>query len=534
MSVEPDALQANGEEAVTSANPPSSATRVRRVGGWPRRIAASNAALTTLGLLAVVGVGAAFRLIDLMRFGFNSDEAVYAGQGASLAGNDLFTNEFPIFRAHPLLFQTLLSVFYTSGGGDLGPRLVAVAVGLLTIVVVFLLGRELYGRGTGLLAAGAVAIMPYHVVVTRQVLLDGPMTLMATVSLLLLARYGRTGRVAWFVASAAALGVAMLVKETAVVLVAGIYAFLVLTPVARQRLRGAVIALPVLIAVFAVYPLTLALAGGTRPKGNYLTYQLLRRANHSWTFYATTVPWAIGPLLLILAVGGLFWARRSNSWRELLLLSWIGAAILFFELYPVKGFQYLLPIVAPVAVLAAHGLLTLPSPRRIFAKRPFQIILILLVATSLVVPTLKKITQSGQQSLLAGAGGLPFGREAGHWLAAHTPQGSEVLTVGPSLGNVLSFYGHRTTFGLSVSTNPLHRNPAYTALPNPDNAIRTSQVQYVAWDAYSAKRSPYFAAKLLDLVHRHSGHAVFVRTVAKKAGAKGAPARVLVIYQVRG
>jgi 4-amino-4-deoxy-L-arabinose transferase-like glycosyltransferase len=524
-----------GAGGAESALPTAKSRGWRGMRDWPRGLANSNAAMTLLGLVAVVGAGAVVRLVRLMALGFNSDEAVYAGQGASLAGNHLFTDQFPIFRAHPLLFQTVLSMFYTSGGGDLGPRLLAVAVGLLTIVVVFLLGRELYGRGAGLLAAGAIAIMPYHVVVTRQVLLDGPMTLVASVSLLLLARYGRTGRVAWFVASGAALGMAMLVKETAIVLIAGVYAFLVLTPTARRRLRGAVVALPLLIAVFAVYPLSLRLAGGTRPKGNYFTYQLLRRANHGWGFYPSTLPWAIGPALLILAVGGLFWAKRSNSWREVLLLSWIGSEVFCFELFPVKGFQYLLPIAPPVAVLAARGLLTMRIPRRFVSALPFQMIIAALVTVSLLVPTLKKVTQTDQRTLLAGSGGMPYGREAGQWLAAHTPAGSKVLTLGPSLANVLAFYGHRTAYGLSVSTNPANRNPAYLPLANPDNAIRTSQVQYVAWDAFSAKRSPYFAARLNKLVRRHDGRAIFVRTVSDKAGSgHSVPVRVLVIYEVRG
>ena len=43
------------------------------------------------------------------------------------------------------------------------------------------------------MAALLLALMPYHVVVTRQVLLDGPMALFATVTLYLLARFAATG-----------------------------------------------------------------------------------------------------------------------------------------------------------------------------------------------------------------------------------------------------------------------------------------------------------------------------------------------------
>ena len=55
-----------------------------------------------------------------------------------------------------------------------------------------------------------------------------------------------------------------------------------------------------------------------------------------------------GLLVGVAVIGGLWWLRRRNSWRETLLLSWIAAPVVFFELWPGKGFQYLLPIVAPV------------------------------------------------------------------------------------------------------------------------------------------------------------------------------------------
>ena len=68
------------------------------------------------------------------------------------------------------------------------------------------------------------------------------------------------------------------------------------------------------------------------------------------------MPEVIGPLVLAAAVAGLVVLRRRGSWPERLLLCWIAVPVLFFELWPVKGFQYLLPIVAPVAVLAARPL----------------------------------------------------------------------------------------------------------------------------------------------------------------------------------
>ena len=85
---------------------------------------------------------------------------------------------------------------------------------------------------------------------------------------------------------------------------------------------------------------------------------------------------------------------------------------------------------------------------------------------------------------LAGSGGVPGGREAGAWILKHTPTGSEFMTVGPSMANIIEFYGHREAYGLSISPNPLRRNPSYQPILNPDLQIRSAlQAQFAGHQA---------------------------------------------------
>jgi 4-amino-4-deoxy-L-arabinose transferase-like glycosyltransferase len=81
-----------------------------------------------------------------------------------------------------------------------------------------------------------MAIMPYHVVVTRQILLDGPMVLFATLSLYLIARFAVTQRAGWLYAAGAAMGLTAMSKETSLVLLGAVYAFLALSP--QMRVSG--------------------------------------------------------------------------------------------------------------------------------------------------------------------------------------------------------------------------------------------------------------------------------------------------------
>lgn len=524
---------------------PSSVSRPGDTGqGRGRRRWATPSALVAIAALAL-----SLRVWQLDALGFNSDEAVYAGQAASLAGNPNYTPFFPVFRAHPMLFQTLLSPFFRAGEVDVAGRVVVAVLGVATVLAVHLLGARLYGRRVGLVAALLVAVMPYHVIVTRQVLLDGPMVLFATLTLYCLVRFVQGQQALWYVAAGGMLGLTMLTKETSVVLAGGVYAFLALTPTVRRPVRLSLLAVAAMAAVFATHPVSQAMAGRTQTGKSYLVWQLFRRPNHSMGFYLETVPPAMGLLVVAAAAGGLWWLRRRRSWRETLLLSWIAAPVLFFQLWPVKGFQYLLPAVAPVAVLAARALTGMPVPARIRrllrpvdrvgvgpsrAVRTVRTAVLAVVVLSLLVPSWHAVNRADNATFLAGSGGVPGGREAGRWLARNTPQGSVVLTLGPSMANIIQYYGHRRSYGLSVSPNPLRRNPSYEPLPNPDWWLRHNDLHYVVWDSFSAGRSAFFSERLMVLIRRYHGRVVHTEFVdgTDSTGAR-VPVPVIIIYEVR-
>ncbi len=469
-------------------------------------------------LVLVVAAGTVLRTWQLTAVGFNSDEAVYAGQAASIAGDAGLSPFFPVFRAHPLLFQGVLSLAYQSGTSELTGRLVAAGFGVGTIVAAYAAAKVLYGPRTALLAALVVSLMPYQVIVNRQVLLDGPTTFFATVTLYLLARFAVTQRSGWLVAAAAGAGVTVLTKETYVVLVAAIFAFLALSPTIRVRVRDIVLSVAVFVLVLVPFPLTIVLAGKRETGNSYLSWQLFRRPNHPADFYATTLPWYLGPLVLAGVVVALVACirRRSWSWREWLLVCWFGVPALFFQLWPVKGFHYLLAASVPLAILGASGLAIVLRWLMAATTAPWRalgitaaVLGVAALAVSLAVPAWTNTQGDRGGSALAGAGGVPGGREMGRWIKDNAPVGAEVMTVGPSMANLVQFYGQRRAWGLSVSPNPLNRNPSYEALRNPDLALRSSEVQYVVWDAYSAGRSSYFSDRLSAYVERYHGNPVF-------------------------
>ena len=266
---------------------------------------------------------------------------------------------------------------------------------------------------------------------------------------------------------------------------------------------------------------------------SYLVWQLLREPNHVWTFYPTVVTWSVGLLVVVAALGGLWWARRSNTWREVLLVSWVVVPAVAFQLWPVKGFQYLLPIAVPMAVLAARGVLTLPLPRLVKRRSWARPAVITIMLASLMLPTASAVSSAGSPSFLAGTGGVPGGREVGQWMSENTPEGATVLTIGPSMANLVAYYGHRKAYGLAVSPNPLKRNPSYEPLVNPDRSLRYSDVQYVVWDAYSADRSEHFSDTLKTLARRYNARVVHIETIETTTESGAVVEQpVIVVYAV--
>ncbi len=505
---------------------------------------ATERVLAWVIVLVAMAAGAFLRLWQINAIGYNTDEAVYSGQAAAIAGVPGLKDNFPVFRAHPLLFQFLLSIIYRVHFDDLVGRLLAVAIGLATVYLTYELGKLLYGRLAGALAALFLALMPYHVVVSRQVLLDVPMVFFSTLTLYMLARFGISQKSRWIYAAGIAMGLTFLSKETSLILLGAIYAFLALAPELRVKIRDLIIA-PILMAlVIAPYPISLLLAGGTSTGKDYLVWQLFRRPNHVESFYLQVVPVALGLLVVAAAVLGLILLWRQHSWREKLLLSWILVPVLFFQIWPVKGYQYLLEIAPPVAILAAR---LLGYSRNAIRNRQdtarvgrvgmppvISWIVSAVVVFSLGFSSWQRIQPQPSAEFLAGTGGVPGGREAGAWIQANVPTYSQFMTIGPSMANIIQFYGARKAYGLGTSPNPLHRNPAYEPIMNPDDQLRSAEIQYIVWDSFSAARTPFFAQKLMGYVNKYYGRAVHTESITfQDANGNVVSKPIIIIYEVR-
>lgn len=477
--------------------------------------------LVSFALLVIVGVAMYVRLIHLTALGFNSDEAVYTGQAGALAGVGDYARNFSPFRAHPLLLQTILAMEFTILGhmSEFMARATVVVAGVAAVFSTYLLGKRMFGLAAGLAAAAALAIMPYHVFISRQVLLDVPAGLAVLLAFAALYRYDGPATRRWLYLAAALGGIGCVIKETMIVFAPAALVYLAWSKILkRTRVRDIVLCGALMVVMLAPFISTRFLFSGSGA-GGYIIYQLFRPPNHP-VWYFPVVFWIfITPVATLAIAYGIVLACIRRTRADKLLLSWLAVFGAFFQLWPTKLLPYAIILVPAMAVLGARGLVDLFVRVRERWSNIVAWAAAAVMALAVLGPMVGPASRAGNVIRDSSFSG-PFttdvevqdfagGRETGLWFAEHTPSDAVAMTMGPSLGNLVSFYGDRDFFALSVSNDPKLRNPAYRPIPNPDFDIRQIQVQYAVWDAYTADRAPFFSDRLMNYVTKYSGTPVF-------------------------
>ena len=452
---------------------------------------------------------------------------------------------FPIFRAHPLLFQTLLSLGVAPGRPprDSSASCRGAARRRDRLPDLPSSGRLLYGAAAGLVAALLLALMPYHVVVSRQVLLDGPMTLFATLTLYLLARFALTARPAWLYAAAAAMGLTFLARRRASSCSARSTRSSRSRPSCACACARPAIALGVMVAGDRALPAEPAprrrapararatspgSSSGGRTTTGSSTRPTVPRADRA------ARPGRCGRRPRAAAPAGARGARRcccagspcpvgSSSCGRSRASSTCCPARRPSPSWP-RARSRSPPRASPGGPSAAARGSWPSASRRSSSRRCWAC---------------RRGTgsrPSPSASLLAGSGGLPGGREAGALDRRPRAAGGAVHDDRPVDGEhrASSTGTARRTGCRSAPTRSTATRPTSRCV-NPDQAIRDSEIQYVVWDAFSASRSPFFSRSLLRYAERYHGRVVHAETLPARTadGPHRAASPAIVVYEVR-
>jgi Dolichyl-phosphate-mannose-protein mannosyltransferase len=464
--------------------------RQRLTSTWGRGVAAVRGNRVEVGLfLGIVAVASILRLWDLTRVGFRGDEAVYAGQAAVLAGDHAMDRYFILAsrgNSNFLIYQEVVSFFYRLFGvSDLTARVVSAVFSILTVVALYFVGRVLYGRRAAALGAGALALSSYAVGLGRLALLDSTATFFIVMAVLFLALWLRSPREdQWLCCFAAATMLAAQAK-VAGILILVVFAALLLVNGAWRMLRWQAIVKAVLTGLLALVPAILQVAAQPGALADFLGSSLKRRSVASWDYYIVTLLHAEGAAILIaLALGMLVAAMRPRR-ADILPWLWLAVFAVFFAIYPLKAFNYLLPLVPALALLGGRGLSTLRMPR---VPQLAVTTALAVVCTLFAAPALASAVRDDSSAGL---------REAARWLAANAPSNAGVMAISQGSGQyVYSFYGQRDAYpygrfriatvlpGGSVVTpqqTPPGQLPLDWVTDRPENLIQNGTVSYLIY-----------------------------------------------------
>jgi 4-amino-4-deoxy-L-arabinose transferase-like glycosyltransferase len=179
---------------------------------WGLRSRVSGAFLWLLGVAVIV------RLVLLIPMGDLSlamDELQYQELAVNLAeGRGFMLNDTPT-SWRPPLYPFVLSVVYRVAGttDPLAARVLQAALSLVNLLLVYLLGRRLFGERVGLGGAVVFAFYPSFLFYNNHLLTEGLFTCLLTLTACWLALYLGSGRVLLLALAGAALGLTVLTRE---------------------------------------------------------------------------------------------------------------------------------------------------------------------------------------------------------------------------------------------------------------------------------------------------------------------------------
>jgi 4-amino-4-deoxy-L-arabinose transferase-like glycosyltransferase len=343
---------------------------------------------TTALLLLVFIAGAALRIVvnDVEEYA-PDDEAVYVRTTAFLCQHgwtsypalvrDYLANREAWAYPHPMRWgHFALTTLACKLSAKCDARTLAdlsTAAGIVSILLIFLLGRELLGAEVALIAAALTVTSPLQLAMGRRALQDEVFCASVLLTLWLCARAVRATeatrrRLLLWASSIAAMTLTLGIKESSILLYPAFLLFLVtLAPTPRRRALPGIAALAVLPPLLHA-AVTMALCGGLRAYLD-LIHVVMTAASSSNTPFAqqySSGPFhrplfdllILSPLVMVLAIAG---AARSRRDRALDALSLFAAATLIvFGLLALKNVRYVIPVDAVARLLAASVLASLP------------------------------------------------------------------------------------------------------------------------------------------------------------------------------
>jgi 4-amino-4-deoxy-L-arabinose transferase-like glycosyltransferase len=346
-----------------------------RIRALARQLLGNERRMITLLCLLTLGPGALYAAYQNV-WPFDEHLSYVASQTLAQQGAGRFFEGYAraewLGNQHPPLVVLINGfVIRFTGASIYGLRLLTLLFAAGTVVITYILGRDLYDRRTGLLAALLLLSFPLFFRLATVAITDAPVAFYFALALLLALRLARapSGRLAVSLGMVVAAG--MLTKYTMVLVLPVMLALLVLYGGlwrARKQLLVAGLIAASLVGLWILYAFQIEVAGGQQETlTHYAGLVLYTDYGRQLLLETVTVrlPSAVGTYNLPLLLLGAWHLLRQRSTSDRLLMLWIGTVSLVL-LVTLPDHRYFVVIFPAAAIVAARALKSIPgAPARV-------------------------------------------------------------------------------------------------------------------------------------------------------------------------
>lgn len=487
-------------------------------------------------LILIVIISFFLRFYGVGDLGFNNDEAIYVAQAASLADYEEFREHFSIFRAHPLLMQFFVSLSLSLLGiSEISARLIPVLMGTGIVFLSYFIAKFIYSKKVAIVSAIIIALLPYHIIISKQVLVDVSFSFFLTLNILLLVIYlkGNTNKGLLLFLIGSCSGFSFLSKEIGlIVLIASI---ITISLSKKNYIKNITIILSTFLIVTSPYWISfLFIEDAQKSIIEYFNWQSSRPSNHDQIYYLEvllkeSIGYPLSFLVLIFYVHFIFHRKLWNSLTILIPFIWIPILFIFFQIVPIKNFTFLYSIV-PLFVIVGISVLFNSQLNKI---RFNNIIILILIPVILISNTFffNNFVFSLPYYPTLGSESVTFMKDASLWLKENTPKNSTALTLYTHMSNLIKFYSQRDSIALQSNNNP-----AYDKIDDADFLIVAKKINYIVYEKVQLDNANFLrneAKKMDEYIKKYNAIPVYTSYANHTNGeGKNSSKPAIIIYAI--
>lgn len=360
------------------------------------------------------------------------DEAAYMlSARRMLDGNLLDVLSYHLYVFIPVLLIFIYNLFFDL---FLAGKLMALTYGMLGIIFIYLIGKEVKDKATGIMAALLLTFNPLMWFSSSRVLTDSPLATMFILVAYSLIKYEKTKKLKWLIALIIATVLTFFTKSNGILaiffLLLYFFSQYILTPLIKRdkeywgKVKNVFKLKKTYITSFIVLAIIIADLFRSSPF-LLLPYNYLKRMSYD-SYFIKSLPFLINWYVIPLFVLGLIFLILYRKKEDYILLSWLviyyGALVLVRFTSPDP--RYALVIIPPALLIFSYAVSEIREYIITFTGfKIYKFIFIILVAL-IIIPYYRASVALTEPKSISFTG---F-RESDEWIGKNVPKDAIIYT----------------------------------------------------------------------------------------------------------